>query len=64
MDEVKPSITERKLKACIVAIYVTGLVICHLSCQELLSPAPCPEFKEINSMVDSSSVVTRFEVKS
>jgi hypothetical protein len=27
MDEVKPSIAERKLKTYIVAIYVTGLVI-------------------------------------
>ncbi|AUB39319.1 hypothetical protein COO91_05311 [Nostoc flagelliforme CCNUN1] len=27
MDEVNPSITELKLKACIVAIYVTGFVI-------------------------------------
>ncbi|WP_335153915.1 hypothetical protein [Nostoc sp.] len=27
MDEVNPSITEEKLKACIVAIYVTGLGI-------------------------------------
>jgi len=27
MDEVNPSITEVKLKACIVAIYVTGFVI-------------------------------------
>ncbi|WP_335125273.1 hypothetical protein [Nostoc sp.] len=27
MDEVNPSIAEAKLKACIVAIYVTGLVI-------------------------------------
>ncbi|QFS46991.1 hypothetical protein GXM_04472 [Nostoc sphaeroides CCNUC1] len=29
MDEVNPSITELKVKACIVAIYVTGLVIGH-----------------------------------
>jgi hypothetical protein len=29
MDEFNPSITEVKLKACIVAIYVTGLGIGH-----------------------------------
>lgn len=31
MDEVNLSITEEKLEACIVAIYVTGFVISHLS---------------------------------
>lgn len=31
MDEVNPSITDEKLKAWIVAIYVTGLIIYHLS---------------------------------
>ncbi|WP_277932944.1 hypothetical protein [Nostoc sp. FACHB-892] len=31
MDEVKPSIAEVNLKACVVAIYVTELVIGHLS---------------------------------
>ncbi|WP_334953296.1 hypothetical protein [Nostoc sp.] len=47
MDEVRPSITEVKLKACIVAIYVTGLVICHLSFVLSNSPflSPSPEFK-------------------
>jgi hypothetical protein len=29
MDEVNPSITEEKLKACLVAIYVTRLGIGH-----------------------------------
>ncbi|WP_334893205.1 hypothetical protein [Nostoc sp.] len=40
MDELNPSITEVKLKARIVAIYVTGFVI-------------SPQFKGTNSMVDS-----------
>ncbi|MEH2154827.1 MAG: hypothetical protein V7K66_11200 [Nostoc sp.] len=45
MDEVNPSITEVKLEACIVAIYVTDLVICHWSfviCPliSLISPIP------------------------
>ncbi|MCC5614096.1 hypothetical protein LC605_03185 [Nostoc sp. CHAB 5836] len=31
MDEVNPSIAEEKLKASIVAIYVTGFVIGHWS---------------------------------
>ncbi|MHC5615479.1 MAG: hypothetical protein ACYTXA_32055 [Nostoc sp.] len=35
MDEVNPSIADEKLKGCIVAIYVTGLVISPLS-----SPSP------------------------
>ncbi len=107
MDEVNPSIAEVKLKAWIVAIYVTGLVSCKSAfCKRWekvkgegentkpfpLSPAPypllatppspfpdfckksivighsyspcSPEFKEINSMIDSSSLVTQFEVQS
>nr|MDZ8060193.1 hypothetical protein [Nostoc sp. EkiNYC01] len=39
MDEVNLSITEEKLKASIVAIYVTRLVICHLS------PIPSPQIE-------------------
>ncbi|BDI19024.1 hypothetical protein ANSO36C_48260 [Nostoc cf. commune SO-36] len=29
IDEVNPSIADEKLKACIVAIYVTEFVICY-----------------------------------
>ncbi|MHC5935116.1 hypothetical protein [Nostoc sp.] len=41
MDEVSPSITEVKLKACIVAIYVTALVISPSSPSSPSSP-PSP----------------------
>ncbi|MEH2191548.1 MAG: hypothetical protein V7K98_02635 [Nostoc sp.] len=53
MDEVNPSIADVKLKACIVAIYVTGighwaLGIAYFSLISLIS-----EFKGINSMTHS-----------